>query len=1504
MENNHHTPIPDSNSNGTDSRILQDLINRQNQQQIQQANQQIAQQQIQENLIRQQQINNAHQQGQNLFNSFQGGLSDERVQYNRPHGDTTYVGDAINFINKDYDIQVAQQKAVDTTHMTDVTFNGISQQDIQKNYSNTLFADVMTDAVNTSHNPISVGTDGLSSTASDIHGGISNKDMNLIVNDVNNFNNGASGLASAIPDMLGHTVNGENDLSNLKSLYGADQSGYANISKESQAFLDAHMNEITASGGRVDVNGIDVGSDFSKYVQGGVLTLGADEIAGLQAHQSFVNGQNEFVHTMQSQINAFQAALQDDDPEKALRHMHREDLNGAITALSALSIREQQGNDIDSFYTDAHKSELNARFDSRADALESEANAAYDKADYFQDLDDYYGGGTSYGDTAEDYRDDADEKLNKKKDIEKDKADFIKAETKAEKDETFKKNTLEQGHQAGDDGHEGRVSRRSRSIQHALTTTAYHDPNRRNDDTTGALMAGGMREVNQLRRMRRGFTADWQEASAKAAHWKTHGIRGAGKEKDFSEKIASDLDKRRDAFSDVRKARWGKSQSAREKAEKELNKARDALADTKRARRRYRRDKKYNDKLAKGEKLSAKEIKRHDKLMEKDLRQGKKIALRRQRRDEKIGHRLRDRARDARDHIRNVIDKINPITRIKTKFGKTKAGQWWNDKGRDIMSRIAHPIQFLKSQIQQWLINIFKNAILPAIISILPYLLLVLCVFIGLITVCAVMFGTRSTDSDGNDNGVQTDNVAQYQEIIDGLTQAQYDMTSNANLQAQKALESHHNDADVKAQIDTEVAKKGGHTYKDFAVDVKLGETRDCIDEYGNISNNMNTYIQDFYMAKYRINDGLDDSNVKNVTQYCIHLWTGRDNFDSDDAKGGTSSNETGKEDGDVTIGDKTYHVTGLGDGAILYSYKAGNEYFYKGVAGGSTGAIMAAVTGPAGIIYTAAVDHVRKEFSYAAWEGNHWTGENHRVQYHQHFNSDGTPETTLKFNSDGKVNWLLGNDSECAFKTEYHQNIDECPTPAYHGTKHTFDNNTDYDMNWDGIGDTYLPGMTDKGLYVITDAAGLSDCDKYHTVRGSLKPGTPELHEHTDDCYPLVEDTATVPHITGYENGSPVYDGTNVTIVTGHHRDYSNPICGKQEYGHRDYPGGPLCYSASDYDTWYVCEGHCPTHITPLVDYAYVANTHNLAAYDDRAADDLKSWRDQWGDLWKKAKAAILAKAIGADSDALESMLGITTSSWNHWDKKDIDFLDGWIGTYDDKYAKGKKMMEDMGLSLPSDFETLSQATGEDTPENPYTQGNDIGIIPGEDDGNVKIRGYLPTDTYATVRVPYINQGDYANVPMTSNHPDKTIKSSGCGFCSMAMAISGLKGTLVSPATLVHKYGSMYYAYNQGIAHAGIPAMARDYGLSCTYTTKSNTNAIINHVANGGLAIIWVHDYPFTSKGHTMMIRGVTADHSQFYIASSSSAAKYNHGKDVNTQTWPISTVINAMTQDVYLLK
>ena len=74
--------------------------------------------------------------------------------------------------------------------------------------------------------------------------------------------------------------------------------------------------------------------------------------------------------------------------------------------------------------------------------------------------------------------------------------------------------------------------------------------------------------------------------------------------------------------------------------------------------------------------------------------------------------------------------------------------------------------------------------------------------------------------------------------------------------------------------------------------------------------------------------------------------------------------------------------------------------------------------------------------------------------------------------------------------------------------------------------------------------------------------------------------------------------------------------------------------------------------------------------------------------------------------------------------------------------------------------------------------------------------------------------------------------------------------------------------------------------------------------MANGGLAIIWVHDYPFTSKGHTMMIRGVTADHSQFYIASSSSAVKYNHGKDVNTQTWPISTVINAMKEDVYLLK
>lgn len=185
---------------------------------------------------------------------------------------------------------------------------------------------------------------------------------------------------------------------------------------------------------------------------------------------------------------------------------------------------------------------------------------------------------------------------------------------------------------------------------------------------------------------------------------------------------------------------------------------------------------------------------------------------------------------------------------------------------------------------------------------------------------------------------------------------------------------------------------------------------------------------------------------------------------------------------------------------------------------------------------------------------------------------------------------------------------------------------------------------------------------------------------------------------------------------------------------------------------------------------------------------------------------------------------------------------------------------------------------------------------------------GMLNNGSETPLTVPLYYQKNY-NVPISSKYLDKTIASSGCGFCTMAMVVSALTGNYVTPVDIANKYGDAYYVYDGGISHAAFSRISSDYGLKCTTTSSTDRNAIFSCLRNGGLVVISVHNKPFTAGGHIMLLRGVTSDYSQFYIASSSSAKKYNNGVDVNSQTWPVDTVLNAIlkpgesSETVYLI-
>jgi hypothetical protein len=106
------------------------------------------------------------------------------------------------------------------------------------------------------------------------------------------------------------------------------------------------------------------------------------------------------------------------------------------------------------------------------------------------------------------------------------------------------------------------------------------------------------------------------------------------------------------------------------------------------------------------------------------------------------------------------------------------------------------------------------------------------------------------------------------------------------------------------------------------------------------------------------------------------------------------------------------------------------------------------------------------------------------------------------------------------------------------------------------------------------------------------------------------------------------------------------------------------------------------------------------------------------------------------------------------------------------------------------------------------------------------------------------------------------TIGTDGCGPTAMAMVITNLIGNGVTPdATAKYADSQNQYAAGQGSKWSIAPVLAKHWGLSAT--PIGNSIAKINATLQaGGLVIASGQGpLPFTSGGHYIVIRGLTAD-------------------------------------------
>ncbi|MCX6728168.1 MAG: phage tail tip lysozyme [Candidatus Saccharibacteria bacterium] len=110
------------------------------------------------------------------------------------------------------------------------------------------------------------------------------------------------------------------------------------------------------------------------------------------------------------------------------------------------------------------------------------------------------------------------------------------------------------------------------------------------------------------------------------------------------------------------------------------------------------------------------------------------------------------------------------------------------------------------------------------------------------------------------------------------------------------------------------------------------------------------------------------------------------------------------------------------------------------------------------------------------------------------------------------------------------------------------------------------------------------------------------------------------------------------------------------------------------------------------------------------------------------------------------------------------------------------------------------------------------------------------------------------------------SICESGCGLTSTTMILATLTGNKsIAPDKMAVKYG--VYHVPGGTSHALFHKAASDYGLK-DRDLGMNFDAVRDILQKGGLVIMGANAGYFTTGGHLMVIRAMTADGSKFYVA------------------------------------
>ena len=131
---------------------------------------------------------------------------------------------------------------------------------------------------------------------------------------------------------------------------------------------------------------------------------------------------------------------------------------------------------------------------------------------------------------------------------------------------------------------------------------------------------------------------------------------------------------------------------------------------------------------------------------------------------------------------------------------------------------------------------------------------------------------------------------------------------------------------------------------------------------------------------------------------------------------------------------------------------------------------------------------------------------------------------------------------------------------------------------------------------------------------------------------------------------------------------------------------------------------------------------------------------------------------------------------------------------------------------------------------------------------------------TDGAVEVVYYNQLDakYKDEPYGT---DK-IGTHGCGPTALAIVVSSLTDQTVDPIEMAEwAVANGGWCEGNGSYHSLIPNAARAFGLDVQGDVQNDPQKIVDALASGKLVIALMSKGHFTSSGHFICLRGVTAD-------------------------------------------